>query len=442
MEKREARIRCTGCGAAFKVRIPVTDKALSFTCKKCGKVLKIRLKSAAPAPADYPPSSVDAGQVPGFETTQLPDVGEFHDRPGSGPLVKTFDDVEARHGRAISPRQAGVPDARWMILSGEDVKGPFTDDEILALINEREISPNTSLRLGERPWIKASQVPDFRAHFEGLGHMGRRASLTLDDLWDGDDQGTGKDLASVHDLSALLRYPFSGGAWQPLAIFAGLAFVLSVVISLDFIIGLPVSILGWILLYGYLGLLARRSAAFPDSAPPGWDFSKAAEMGKTGAAIFAVLLAYSLAPVALLLTLMIASFLNDMSMLGHLFMALTVIVFVGSVLVAPAGLVVLESSGRLGDALSPGKVVAVMRKGGQGYRMLALVSVSAGMACLVGSFAGMFLAEAPVAGFLLSGLIMAMIFSYAHFVWFHGVGRFLRTYKQIRSQTVAAMSSP
>ena len=442
MDKKEARIRCTGCGAAFKVRIPVTDKALSFTCKKCGKILKIRLKSSTPAPKDQAPGQADAGQVPGFETTQLPDSAEFQDHPGSGPLVKTFDDVEGRYGRATPSKPSGGPEARWMVLSGEDVKGPYTDDEIRDLIKGREIDPNTSLRLGERPWIKASQVAHFRSHFESLGHMRKSAGISLEGLWEGSDQDAGEDIALDRDLGALLRYPIRDGSWQPLAIFAGLAFVLSVALSLDFIIGLPISILGWILLYGYLGLLVRHSAKFPDSAPPGWDFSKADLMGRTGAEIFVVLLAYSLAPVALLLVLMIACFLNGMALPGYLFMILTVAVYVGSVLVVPASLVVLESSGGLGDALNPGKIVAVIRKGEHGYRMLALVSVGAGVACLVASFAGMFLVEVPMAGFLLSGLVMALIFSYAHFIWFHVVGRFSRKYRQMPGQALAVASAP
>ena len=177
--------------------------------------------------------------------------------------------------------------------------------------------------------------------------MRKSAGISLEGLWEGSDQDAGEDIALDRDLGALLRYPIRDGSWQPLAIFAGLAFVLSVALSLDFIIGLPISILGWILLYGYLGLLVRHSAKFPDSAPPGWDFSKAALMGRTGAEIFVVLLAYSLAPVALLLVLMIACFLNGMALPGYLFMILTVAVYVGSVLVVPASLVVLESSGGL-----------------------------------------------------------------------------------------------
>ena len=49
---------------------------------------------------------------------------------------------------------------------------------------------------------------------------------------------------SVGDL---LPYPVSGGNWQSLAIFLGIAFVLSSVLSLQFWVGLPLNLLGWLL---------------------------------------------------------------------------------------------------------------------------------------------------------------------------------------------------
>ena len=55
MEKKEARIKCSGCGTSYKVKIPVTDKPVSFKCKKCGKVLKLKVKAAEAPPAPPPP---------------------------------------------------------------------------------------------------------------------------------------------------------------------------------------------------------------------------------------------------------------------------------------------------------------------------------------------------------------------------------------------------
>ncbi len=59
MEKKEVRLKCSGCGTAFKLKVPVTDKPLMFTCKKCGKAMRLRLQApgkqqtvpAAPATA-------------------------------------------------------------------------------------------------------------------------------------------------------------------------------------------------------------------------------------------------------------------------------------------------------------------------------------------------------------------------------------------------------
>ncbi len=77
MEKKEARIKCSGCGSSYKVKIPVTDKPVSFKCKKCGKVLKLRIKSVSPE-ADVPaaPSFQTAMESePEFERTAATGFG-------------------------------------------------------------------------------------------------------------------------------------------------------------------------------------------------------------------------------------------------------------------------------------------------------------------------------------------------------------------------------
>ena len=55
-----------------------------------------------------------------------------------------------------------------------------------------------------------------------------------------------KETPFYQELGAIAPYPLGRGKWQPIAIFFGAAFVLCVVLSFDFLIGLPVSIAGWI----------------------------------------------------------------------------------------------------------------------------------------------------------------------------------------------------
>jgi len=136
------------------------------------------------------------------------------------------------------------------------------------------------------------------------------------------------------------------------------------------------------------------------------------------------LLAFSLVPVAIVLTLTITFFLNGMSGLGLLFILLTMVVFVASLFVVPASLVALASTGDLGRALNPSGIVEVVKKGGRPYMTLAAFSVVTGLACMVVTIMSVFLVEIPLAGLVVSGLLMALVFSYGHFLWFHLLGRF------------------
>jgi hypothetical protein len=121
---------------------------------------------------------------------------------------------------------------------------------------------------------------------------------------------------------------------------------------------------------------------------------------------------------------MIACFLNSAPLVGYILMALIVLVYAASLFMVPAALVVLGSSQNVATAFSPGKIIALVKMGGQSYRTLALVSLAAGLICMLTVVLAMFLVEIPDVGFLVSGLVMALVLSYGHFVWFHVLGRF------------------
>ncbi len=520
MEKKEARIKCNGCGTTFKVKVPVTDKPVGFKCKKCGKQLKIRVaptdkeapaSQAAPPAAQTPPApggsgsfdsfdgfdgfeGADAGasagqqgaaqaapadehfddnmfggfdganqappqasagpspsgapaepagsmfesggfgdgpapdsgsdeRVMGFETTQLPDDSEYQDTgappPVSGPVAGA--DIV---GPASGFSEALTP--KWMVLSGDMVTGPFTDDEVTQMIKDQDISPDTSIRMGERPWIRAVEVGQFRSLFPESARLGAKGGAPAKKSAGVIDSDEEEILTTPfhQDIPGLLPYPVSGGQWQPFVIFVGIAFVLSAALCFNVLIGIPLAIGGWILLYGYLGNVMAASAKAPAGPPPAWDFAQAGQMAKEGASIFGVIALFSLVPWGIMLLLMILFFLNAMTMLGYLFMALTVLVYIGSLFVIPAALVMFRKTGNLGSALNPGQIMAVIGSGASSYGALAGITVAVGLACMLVTILSVFLTDIPVAGAIVSGLLMAIVFAYGHFVWFHVVGRF------------------
>jgi hypothetical protein len=429
MEKKEARIKCSGCGSSYKVKIPVTDKPVSFKCKKCGKVLKLRIKSVSPE-ADVPPApsfQTAMESPPEFETSQLPDSDAYDDRSqgssASGPTLEPHFFGQA----AEQPPPAQDKSRRWIVLSGDIVKGPFIDDEIVAMIRDGDVTAETSLRMGERPWIKASEIANFREMFPESRRDSKKGpleSMTLVDSIDDSEEGKPSGPPFYEELPAIVQYPVSGGGWQPLAIFAGIAFVLCVALSFEFLVGLPLSLIGWIILYGYLGTLMQFSSQSPASPPPNWNFGAAKEMAAQGGKILLVMLVWSFLPVGILVLGMIACFLNSAPFVGYILMALIVLVYAASLFMVPAVLVVLDSSQKVATAFSPGKTMALVKMGGQSYRMMALVSVAAGLICMLTVVLAMFLVEIPGVGFLVSGLVMALVLSYGHFVWFHVLGRF------------------
>jgi len=514
MEKKEARIKCHGCGTTFKLKVPVSDKPINFTCKKCGKVLKIKLKAspteASPPPAPPEPKasepvietnqmgdfadddfgSLDQHQMPSgehevqapkfddapvteedkrrFESTQLPefedgeDIGVDLSAPPSQFETGPLDDLEltqlpeegSYQNAAGAPpvvTQSPADDApqlamadgnrRWIVLDEDLIKGPFSDEEILEMIREGEVKAETSLRMGERPWIKASEIANFRKYFHVEPRPSADSRLAQFSLLDQEPEdaahaGTGKPFYT--ELASILPYPVGRGNPVPLAIFAGIVFVLSTILSLEFLIALPINLIGWIILYGYLSQLMNYSKQYPTKAPPAWDFSRVKEMGIGGLMVLLVLLVYSLIPVTVSLLLTIFFFLNSMAELGYAFIGLTVIFYLASLYFVPGSLLILEHSGNLGAALNPMKILAIIRKGGKAYRMLAAVSIAAGLACMAITIVAVFLTDIPAAGFVVAGLLMALVLSYAHFIWFHVLGRFSMENKQLLGGRSAA----
>jgi hypothetical protein len=460
MDKKEARITCSGCGTSYKLKIPVTEKPVSFKCKKCGKVLKIRIAATAgqapspptaapPAPAPDPEMAPTFDDVPLFETTQLPDTG--YSSPGSTSESDFHDQIQGLEDHVFSqsterppPSREDGPVRRWIVLSGDMVKGPFSDDEIVSMIKDGDVVADTSLRRGERPWVKACEIAVFRRYFPrgSLQSAGPLASMKLLDEPAG-KKGETKlgPRPFLSSVGALLPYPVSGGNWQSLAIFLGIAFVLSSVLSLEFWVGLPLNLLGWTLLYGYLAGLMHDSGRSADGAPPPWNFSQAKTMITEGVGVLAVLLVYCMVPTVILLLLMIASFLNSMTGLGYVFMALTVLAFAGSLFVAPAALVILEKSGKLGTALNPGRIMEIVKIGGQPYLVLSAFSIAAGLSVMLVTILAVFLGDIPDAGFLVAGFVMALALSYGHFVWFHVIGRFSGENAKLTTQVLAKTAS-
>ncbi len=453
MEKKEARIKCSGCGTTFKLRIPVTDKPVSFKCKKCGKVLKIKIKASEPGPAPAPapaatpppvPADLVLSEMPEFETTQLPEAGDYQDTPPPPGSLRTPSVVESHFfAQSVSqPPPSDDPNRRWLMLADEMVKGPFTDEEIINMIHSGELTAEISLRMGERPWIKAVEISNFRELFPPSQRALRAplASITLlDKAQDETTVGPISGSPFYEDLPALIPYPISQGQWQPLAIFAGIAFFLSTALSLEFMIGLPLCLIGWTLLYGYLLNVMHQSKKSPQDVPPAWDFAQAQEMIVSGAKVLAVFLVYSLVPVTIFLLLMMAFFLNGLAVVGYVFILLTVLVYGASLFILPAALLVMGNSGQIGAALNPGKALSIAKNGGKPYQMLALVFAAAGLACMLVTLLAVFVADIPIAGFVIAGLLMAAVFSYGHFIWFHVLGRFSRENpKLLAAQVVPA----
>ena len=191
-------------------------------------------------------------------------------------------------------------------------------------------------------------------------------------------------------------------------------------------------------LYGYLTVLMNNTKDTPTAPPPAWDLSRVKEMALKGVPVFAVLLVFSLVPVSVCLLIMIGCFLNGMDLFGYLFMALTVLVFVASLFVAPAALVIQDASQSLATTLNPAKILKLVLKGSTAYKMLAATSVAVGLSAMLVVLLAVFLVDIPLAGFVVAGLLMALVLSYGNFIWFHVLGRFSRENSRLMLQIVGA----
>lgn len=419
MEKKEARIKCSGCGAPYKLKIPVTEKPVSFKCKKCGKVLKLKVKQSS---EQEPLSASEAGSKPEFEMTQLPDADYYQDRPGPPPGTASF--VEGHEFvQAPTARSVQEPGRQWMILADELIKGPFTGTEVIDMIKTTEVAPDTSVRMGERPWLKVSEIPDFKAYFPVPPGKGAAVLDTISLLEGEEAAPTGQPTALFFkQRRAVFTYPVASPT--ALAIFAAAVFLGSTVLSLDLLIGLPLNLLLWILLYGYLAEMMSTSMLSSKEPPPAWNIANMKQMALDGLGIFVVFLVYTIIPVMLLLLGAVYCFRNGEDTIGYALIGATVLAFAGTLLLIPACLINLCLSGSMGAALSPGRALFVIKTGRRPYLMLAAVSIVIGLVCMAVTYGGFFLSIAVDFGFVVSGLLMAAVLSYAHFLWFHLLGLF------------------
>ena len=440
MEKKEARIKCTGCGTSYKIKIPVTDKPVSFKCKKCGKVLKLRIKAAAAAEAPPPPE-----RLPELETSQLPELDYVPPKPDP-KLQKTprFVDTYLFPG-AGRPEQV----SRWIVLSDDLIKGPFTETEIVHMIETGEVTANTSLRMGERPWIKAADTPDFKDYFVSEQAQ-RPTTLGSVSLLEQDERAAAEKAAAgkpFHlEWPSLVRYPVASGDPKPLIIFFGLSFVLSIILLfplvsrsvLEVLLRLVLLFAVCIVPCGYLADLMSQSLGSPDAPPPAWDFSKIKQYVMDGLKVLAVVLAYWWIPVGICVGLTVFFILNHMQVLSYVCIAVTILVFFAFFGVVAPALAILAASSDVGRALNPSELAVMMRRAQASYLTLAVASMATGLICLVFVILALLLAEIiPDAGFVVAGIVMALGLSYCLFVWFHVLGRYAAANRELTAKVPA-----
>ncbi len=409
MEKKDAKIKCTGCGAGYKLRIPVTDKPVSFKCKKCGKILKLKIKSGSRPPETRPVIPEVSQMV--IETTQLPDSDDYQNTFTNERAPEIEDHT---FGQApVEPKPETHVNRRWIVLSGENVKGPFSDDEIIKMISEQEITPDTSLRMGERPWIKAVEAPIFKNYFRGSTSF----------IEDEEEPATGNSIIPKFSAPSWIAFPFSKANLASFAILCAISALLFSVLAFDFFIGIGLNILGWIMLYGYLTIMMKHVSSNPESSAPDWDFSQLKNWILNGAEIFLVFFLYGALPISIMLLVMTFGFLNGISPVGYGFMALVPLYFLSSMYMLPAAMIVFKDTGAVGAALNPGAWITIM-KTNPGYRSLGLTSVVIGLVIFLAVLASVFIIDIPIAGFAVTGVMSGLILAYANFLWFYNLGRF------------------
>jgi hypothetical protein len=356
----------------------------------------------------------------------MPDEDAYQGSPAAA-LSDTPSSVAGDSVSTPLGTQEGEGDPRWVFMAGDMVQGPFTDEEMRGMIHHGDVLPDTPIRMGERPWVPAGKIGIFQQLF-----IAARASETAGEDVESPPGRERVTSAATQRLTEALSeetiggflYPVRDGKWLPLAIFAGIAAVLSTILCFDFTIGIIVNVLAWAVLYGYLVSLMHESRDHPTEPPPGWDFGRIKQMAVSGAKVLAVLVPLCLLPTSLCVVLMIYFFLNAMSLLGYVFVLLVVVVFAVTLLAVTAGLSVLARTGSVVAALNPLGILSAIRNGGSEYRKLAVHSLVVGMACMLVTLLAVFLTDIPGLGFVVAGLLMGVVFSYGHFIWFHELGRF------------------
>jgi len=165
--------------------------------------------------------------------------------------------------------------------------------------------------------------------------------------------------------------------------------------------------------------------------PPAWNIANMKQMILDGLGMFVVFLVYAIIPVMLLLLGAVYCFRNGEDAIGYALMGATVLAFAGTLILIPSCLINLRLSRSMGAALSLGRALFVIKKGGRPYLMLAAVSITIGLVCMVATYGGFFLSIAIDFGFVVSGLLMAAVLSYVHFLWFHVLGLFTGENKKV-----------
>lgn len=405
MEKRDAKIKCTGCGTHYKLKIPVTDQPVSFKCKKCNKVLKLKLKST-PAPEIAPQESPDSLDFK-FETTQLPDAADFQDTVPRAPEIE-----DHTFGQSLVESKANTEANRhWIVLAGDSVQGPLTDNEIISMIERDEIAAETPLRMGERPWIKASEIPLFRDYFppkEEL-HEDKKEKVVPGVI------GT--------NIAGILPIPFVRENLVPFLILTAVSVVLAILLSFDLFIGLGASIIGWILLYGYLGNVFQNAKTLEKFSAPSWNLNNLKVWAVSGAKFLLTLFIFCLLPTTILLAILIAGFLNNLDIMGYVAMILVIVLFLAYMYILPSVLIVSETSS-LNASLKPGNWLNIVKRYSADYKSMGIISVGLGAVILFTILSTLFLTDIQDFGFILSGLILGITLAYSNFLLFYLAGLF------------------
>jgi hypothetical protein len=146
-----------------------------------------------------------------------------------------------------------------------------------------------------------------------------------------------------------------------------------------------------------------------------------------------------LIPVSISLLFMIAFFLNGMETLGYVFLLLTLVIYSVSLLLVSPGLIILRQSQNLGEALNPSKMIAVALSG-ESYMRLASISLAVGLICMLAVLAAVFIVDLLPVGFLFAALIMGLVLSYGHLIWFHLLGEYSKENSAVK-QLVSAPAS-